>query len=70
MEEDRSSMGCHHSSAFYKDGLISHATCNRKMYSEWGRYVLNIFIPYCLSNSGGLSVIYPCFSADIALFWR
>ena len=27
-----------------------------------------IFIPYCLSNSGGLSVIYPCFSADIALF--
>ena len=23
---------------------------------------------YCLSNSGGLSVIYPCFSADSALF--
>ena len=29
---------------------------------------LYIFIPYCLSNSGGLSVIYPCFSADIPLF--
>ena len=27
-----------------------------------------IFIPYRLSNSGGLSVIYPCFSADIPLF--
>ena len=29
---------------------------------------IDIFIPYCLGNSGGLSVIYPCFSADIALF--
>ena len=27
-----------------------------------------LLIPYCLSNSCGLSVIYPCFSADIALF--
>ena len=30
--------------------------------------LIYIFIPYCLSNSGGLTVIYPCFSADIALF--
>ena len=27
-----------------------------------------IVIPYCLGISGGLSVIYPCFSADIPLF--
>ena len=31
-------------------------------------HTIYIYIPYCLSNSGGLSVIYPCFNADIALF--
>ena len=49
-------------------GLIFHGTRTGKYYCKNMKYRINIFIPYCLSNSGGLSVIYPCFSADIALF--
>ena len=57
--------------------LPGNEQCLRENYREisflihgcyCGNYDINIFIPYCLSNSGDLSVIYPCFSADIALF--